>query len=209
MRLEVVVVDDHEMVRDGLVRLLTLQGRYKVTASLSCAEDVCDVFKDCLPDIIIMDLSMPGMGGVEAVRRMMQKWPELKIIIFSIYKNQRLAQHVLRLGARGYVTKNSDSATIVEAIESVIQGDKYVSADLALDVQDLENDLLSCLTVKEFDIFCCVSEGLSTQQISEKMFLSTKTIANNLSIIKKKLKVNSTSQMLHLAIREGLFIVDY
>ncbi len=211
MKLEVIVVDDHEMVRDGLVRLLTLEGRYKVTASLGSAEELYDIFKEYLPDIIIMDLSMPGMGGAEAVKRMILKWPTLKIIIFSIYKNQRLAQHLFKLGAKGYVTKSSKSVVVIEAMETVMAGEKFASPDLAIDMTeiDTDQDILASLSAKEFDILCFIGEGLSTQQISEKMFLSSKTIANNISIIKKKLNLNSTTELIHLAIKEGLVILDY
>jgi DNA-binding NarL/FixJ family response regulator len=211
MKLEVVVVDDHEMVRDGLVRLLTIQGRYKVIASLESAEALYESLKEHLPDIIIMDLSMPGMGGAEAVKRMLLKWPTLKIIIFSIYKNQRLAQHLFKLGAKAYVTKSSKSAVVVEAIDKVMAGGRFVSPDLAIDISevDVDKDALASLSAKEFDILCFIGEGLSTQQISEKMFLSSKTIANNLSIIKKKLNVNTTTKLIHLAIKEGLVIVDF
>ena len=211
MKLEVVVVDDHEMVRDGLIRLLTIQGRYRVTASLDSAEALYGSLKDHLPDILIMDLSMAGMGGAEAVKRMMLKWPELKIIIFSIYKNQRLAKHLFKLGAKAYVTKSSKSAVVVQAIDKVMAGDRFVSPDLAIDIDevDVDQDALASLSAKEFDILCFIGEGLTTQQISEKMFLSSKTIANNISIIKKKLGVINTTELIHLAIKEGLVIVDF
>jgi len=208
MKLEVVIVDDHQIVRDGLVRLLTLDGRYKVVACLGSAEELLAFLRHSCADIIIMDLSMPGMGGVEALRRVLLKWPEFFIIIFSIYQNPRLAKHVLKLGAKAYITKSSDSHVLVQGIEKIAAGGTFVSPDLRLESEVSGEDLLASLSTKEFDIFCCVSEGLSTQQISEKLFLSTKTIANNISIIKRKLKVNSGNQMMHLAIKEGLLVLD-
>jgi len=208
VKIEIVIVDDHQIVRDGLVRLLTLDGRYKVVACLSTAEELLTFLRQSCADIIIMDLSMPGMGGVEALRRVLLKWPELLLIIFSIYQNPRLAKHVLKLGAKAYITKSSDSHVLVEGIETIAAGGEFTSPDLRLGPEESGEDLLASLSAKEFDIFCCVSEGLSTQQISEKLFLSTKTIANNISIIKKKLRVNSGNQMMHLAIKEGLLLLD-
>jgi len=208
VKLEVVIVDDHQIVRDGLVRLLTLDGRYKVVACLSTAEELLTFLRQESADIIVIDLSMPGMGGVEALRRVLLKWPELFIIIFSIYQNPRLAKHVLKLGAKAYMTKSSDSHVLMEGIETIAAGGKFISPDLKMEPQESGEDLLASLSAKEFDIFRCVSEGLSTQQISEKLFLSTKTIANNISIIKKKLKLNSSNQMMHMAIKEGLLLLD-
>ena len=208
MKLDVVIVDDHQIVRDGLVRLLTLEGRYKVAACLSTAEELLFFLRQASADIIIMDLSMPGMGGVEALRRVLLKWPELNIIIFSIYQNPRLAKHVLKLGAKAYITKNSDSRVLIEGIETITAGGVFCSPDLGLGAGESNKDLLEGLSAKEFEIFCCVSEGLSTQQISEKLFLSTKTIANNVSIIKKKLRINSSNEMMHLAIKLGLLLLD-
>ncbi|EPJ55675.1 MAG: hypothetical protein OFPI_02850 [Osedax symbiont Rs2] len=209
MKLDIAIADDHEVVRDGLMRLLQLEGSYRVVSSFSTGEELLLSLRAALPDIVIMDLSMPGMGGVEAVRRLLLKCPSLKIIIFSIYKNPRLVKHLMKLGVRGYISKSSESQTIMLAIEGVAAGESIVSPDIEKGLASEQQIGLDSLSSKEFDIFRCLSEGLGTSEISEKLFLSQKTIANNISIIKKKLKVQSSNEMLHLAIKEGLFLSEY
>jgi len=207
MPLTVMIVDDHAVVRDGLKRLLSLE-EYQVIAAVGSAEELFSRCRNSLPDLVVMDLSMPGMGGVEGLRRLMSKWPELKVIIFSIYQNPRLANRVLSLGGKGYVTKSCESTVINEAIKTVLAGKQYLSPDISKASKANSNDPLHKLSAREFDIFRCIADGLETRQISEKLFLSEKTVANNISIIKKKLAVNSRSEMYHLAIREGLLLTD-
>lgn len=210
--LEVVLVDDHAIVRNGLRRVLEAGTQYTVVAEAESAEGLLEICRSHLPQLVLMDLSMPGMGGFEAVRRLRSKWPGLKVIIFSIYQNPQLVQRVLQAGAQGYITKNSSSDVIIDGIESVISGKTYISPDVR---DSLTADSLQCLSkpleqlsARELDVFRKVAEGLSTEQVANKLFLSEKTVANYIAIIKKKLNISSTAEIVHVALREGLLIAD-
>ena len=202
MPLEILIANDHEIVRSGLSRLLKLETPYRVVGSVGSAEDLIAHCQIKVPDLVILDLSMPGMGGVEAIRRLLSKWPKLKIVTFSIYQNPRLVKRILEMGGQGYISKNTASDIIIKGINSVLSGKKFVSPDIELKL--ISPEPLSDISASEFDIFRCVAEGMSTSQISDKLCLSEKTIANYISIIKKKINVSSTTEMVHVAFREGL-----
>lgn len=204
----IIIADDHAVVRDGLCRLLELSGCYRIEATVSSAEALLEACRTVLPDLIILDLEMPGMGGIEGLRRLLIKWPALKVTVFSIYHNTRLVKRVIEMGARGFITKSSESHIIVKGVKTVISGRRFVSPDIDIDLTAPSLDPISTLSSKEFDIFRCVAEGFSTQQISAKLFLSEKTIANNISIIKRKLGAVNSAELVHLAIREGLLLLD-
>ncbi len=206
MLLEVMIADDHAIVCSGLSRLLESQDKYIVTATASSGEELMVLCKNKLPDLVIADLSMPGMGGIELVRRLLVKWPLLNIAVFSIYQNPYLVNRLIDMGVKGYISKSSDTDTILSCIDAVSNGRNYISADIEKSAASPRP--LSTLSAREFDIFCCIAEGLGTKHASKKLFLSEKTIANNISIIKKKLNISSTTEMVHLAISEGLLIVE-
>ncbi|PCI58397.1 MAG: DNA-binding response regulator [Gammaproteobacteria bacterium] len=202
MPLKIIIADDHAIVRSGLALLLKSQLNYQVLASVSSGEQLIIECQHNVPDLIITDLSMPGISGVELIRRLLLKWPNIQIMIFSIYQNLYLIKRLIDMGVKGYISKNSDTDIILEGITAITQGENYISPDISLHTE--QGQPLSKLTAREFDIFCCVAKGLSTKKSSEKLYLSEKTIANNISIIKKKLKITSSIEMVHLAMLEGL-----
>ena len=204
----IIIADDHAVVRDGLCRLLESSGRYRVEGAVSSAEHLLEACRTALPDLIILDLAMPGMGGIEGLRRLLIKWPALNVAVFSIYHNTRLVQRLIEMGAKGFITKSSESHIIVKGVKTVISGRRFVSPDIDIDLATPSLDPISTLSSKEFDIFRCVAEGFGTQEISGKLFLSEKTIANNISIIKRKLGAANSAELVHLAIREGLLLMD-
>lgn len=207
MKHKLMIVDDHAVVRDGLLRLLETSGQYDVISQADSAEQAIAQCRNQLPELVIMDLSMPGMGGMEAIRRMRSKWPELKILVFSIYQNSQLAKRILEAGAQGYVTKSNSSDLLIEAINSVISGKSFVSPDISTESSPLfESKPLAKLSTRELDIFKRVAEGMNTEEISQTLFLSEKTVANNVSIIKKKLKASTTAELVHIALSEGLLM---
>jgi two-component system, NarL family, invasion response regulator UvrY len=206
MQTKLMIADDHDIVRSGLERLLTAQPQYNIIASVGDAKSLMEQCQQQLPELVITDLSMPGMGGIELVRRLKLKWPKLKIVIFSIYQNPHLVRRVLEMGVNGYISKSSATKVILTGIESVLDGLDFISPDINININLAQP--LSKLSAREFDIFYCIANGLTTKQISEKLFLSEKTIANNISLIKKKLCIISSTEMMHIALTEGLFFSD-
>ncbi len=209
----VIIADDHALVRDGVRRLLEAKNEYKVIAEADSAEQLLCLCKSHTPDLLIMDLSMPGMGGVEAIRRIRPKWPDLKILVFSMYKNTPLIKGVLEAGAHGYVTKSSKNTVLEEGVSTVMVGKSFISPDISetLNLESMERDFepLRQLSVRELEVFRRVAEGLTTEKIAEKLFISEKTVANHVSLIRKKLKVSTIAEMIHIAFKEGLLIADH
>jgi len=202
MSLKILIADDHAIVRSGLTLLLTSQLTYQVMKSVTNGEELLLECQHHLPDLIITDLSMPGIGGVELIRRLLLKWPKVNIMVFSIYQNPYLAKRLIDMGVKGYISKNSDTDIILTGITAIAQGETYISPGICLHTE--QEKPLSKLTAREFDIFCCIAKGLSAKQSSKKLFLSEKTVANNISLIKKKLKIASSIEIVHLAMLEGL-----
>jgi len=202
MSLKILIADDHAIVRSGMTLLLNSRPNYHVMAAVTNGEELLCACQQNLPDLIITDLSMPGIGGVELIRRLLLKWPNIHIMVFSIYQNPYLAKRLFDIGVKGYISKNSDTNVILAGIAAITQGETYISPDIFLHAE--QEMPFSKLTGRELDIFCCIAKGLSAKQSSEKLYLSEKTVANNISLIKKKLKISSTIEIVHLAIIEGL-----
>ncbi|UUO25401.1 response regulator transcription factor [Colwellia sp. M166] len=202
MPLKIVIADDHAIVRSGLTLLLNSLADYQVVASVINGEQLLHECQRELPDLIITDLSMPGIGGVELIRRLQLKWPNVDLMVFSIYQNPYLTSRLMAMGVKAYISKNSDTDIILAGITAITEGKSYLSPDI--DSHTKETQPLSKLTARELDIFCCIAKGLSTKQSSMKLYLSEKTVANNISIIKRKLKIASSIEMVHLAMLEGL-----
>ncbi len=202
MPLKIFIADDHAIVRSGLTLLLNSQPDYQVLETATNGEELLGECQHNLPDIIITDLSMPKIGGIELIRRLLLKWPQINIMVFSIYQNPYLTKRLIDIGVKAYISKNSDTEIILAGITAISQGKTYISADISLPTAQEKS--LSKLTARELDIFCCIAKGLSAKQSASKLFLSEKTVANNISIIKKKLNITSSIEIMHLAILEGL-----
>lgn len=202
MSLKILIADDHAIVRSGLTLLLNSELNYQVVDGAANGEQLLLKCQHNLPDLIITDLSMPGIGGVELIRRILLKWPNVNIMVFSIYQNPYLVKRLVDMGVKGYISKSSDTDILLAGITAIAHGKVYISPDICLYTE--QEKPLSKLTARELDIFCCIAQGLSAKQSSKKLFLSEKTVANNISLIKKKLKISSSIEIVHLAMLEGL-----
>lgn len=202
------LVDDHAIVREGYRSLLQKQDNMTVIAEASDGAEAYMKYKEHKPDVTVMDISMQGQGGLEAISRIKQLDSSAKILVFSMHQNPSFAVQATRAGALGYVTKSSDPDVLIRAIYDVQQKKYTLSADiaqaLALEKLGTESAALDQLTVREFEILRMLVETKSTQAIAETLNISPKTVANAHYIIKKKLDVNSDIELTHLAIKMNL-----
>ncbi|NQY26552.1 MAG: response regulator [Piscirickettsiaceae bacterium] len=205
--ISVMLTDDHEVVRSGLRRLLEQHDTITVVAETESGEQAYQQFGEYLPDVLVMDISMPGIGGLEALRRIKLRYHDAKIIIFSMHENTTFAVQALTAGAMGYVAKSSDAQDLVQAVISVSRGTNYLSPSIAekVTLQTLNDDNpVDKLTAREFEVFRLLAEGNVVDDISSLLNISYKTVANYQTLLKQKLGINSPVDLVRLAIKYEL-----
>lgn len=204
----IMLVDDHAIVREGYRSLLQKQDSMTVIAEASDGAEAYHSYKQHQPDVTVMDISMQGQGGLEAISRIKQLDAKAKIIVFSMHQKPSFAVQATRAGALAYVTKSSDPEVLIRAITDVNHNKYTLSPDIAqaLALEKLGNKsaALDQLTVREFEIFRMLVEAVSPANIAETLNISPKTVANSHYIIKKKLGVSSDIELTHLAIKMNI-----
>jgi two-component system invasion response regulator UvrY len=204
----ILLVDDHAIVREGYRSLLEKQPRLTVVAEAGDGAAAYRLFKAMRPDLVIMDLTMPGFGGIEAIKRMRQWESTARILVFTMHQNAAFAVQAIRAGARGYVTKSSAPETLVRAAFDVLEGRIALSADidheLALGRVGEAQAATDVLTPREFEILRLLLAEKSTDDIAEILHVSPKTVANTRYLIKSKLGVTSDIELVLVALRQGV-----
>ncbi len=207
--INVLLVDDHLVVREGYKQLLE-KANIKVIAEASNGEEAYSFFDTIIPDVTIMDISMPGISGIETIKKVKNKYPKTKILAFSMHDDMIFTSRAIEAGASGYVTKSSAPTVLVEAVRTVFDNKRYISPDLAkkiaLNGVNEMNEIKS-LSDREFEVFRLLASGKSLDEISEILSLDYKTIANIQSRIKYKLKIENKSQLILAAIKFNILIV--
>ncbi len=203
----ILLVDDHAVVRAGYRRFLETEPDYRVTAEAGSGEEAYAMLQTSQPDVVVLDLSMPGRGGLSTLRRMKLRWPLLPVLVCSMHDNLAFAIQAMRAGANGYMTKSSDPAFMVTAVRKVLAGTSVMSPDMAVKLGSApglasEQPTLG-LTVREFEIFRMIAAGRSHDEIANLLSVSTKTVANNHSLIKQKLGINTDIELFQLAVGCG------
>jgi len=206
--LRVVLADDHAVVREGYRRLLERTEDIVVVAEAASGEEAYRVICELRPDVAVLDISLPGIGGIEVVRRVTARLPEQKILMFSMHEDTVFSSRALQAGARGYVTKSAAPEVLVEAVRLVAAGKLYISnemaQELALQMLPGREKPIDALSAREFEVFRLLVAGHSLQEISRILCLSYKTVANYQSNIKQKLDVSNTAQVVRVALHHGL-----
>jgi len=204
----VMLVDDHAVVRMGFRLLLESSPDIKVVAEAENGEDAVRRFAEVKPDVVVMDISMPGIGGLEAIDRILAKDPGVRILVLSAHEDAMHARRVLKAGAAGYLTKRSAAEELIQAIRQVRQGKTFLEPEIA---QQLAMEQLSgnrnpvdTLSEKEFKVFLALAKGQSVQEIAEVMSLSPRTVGTHLYNIKQKLGASNSAELAIIAIRAGL-----
>lgn len=197
LRTKIILVDDHAAVRAGYRRYLELEEEFKVVGEASNAEQAQQIIQteDC--DVIVLDISMPGQSGLDLIKRILIKWPEIKVVILSMHDSPVVAHKALAQGAKAYVTKSSDPEELIEAIEFTMGGRTYLSKDVRTPEQ-VE------LTARETDIIRLLVEGKTIDETALSLGISSKTVSNNLSQIRSKLDLQTDFELARWAIEKGL-----
>jgi DNA-binding NarL/FixJ family response regulator len=204
----IVLVDDHAVVRAGVRRLLEQEPLFEVIGEAESGEKAYQIFGELKPDVMVMDLSMPGMGGLESIRRILMRYEKAKILVLSMHEDLSFANQALKLGAKGYLTKNTLADDLVKSIETVTQGDVFLSDEIAkkMAMQSISGnqDPVHELSAREFEIFRLLAEGLDIEAIASTLNISSKTVSNYQTMIKQKLNINTPIELIRYAIKVGV-----
>jgi two-component system invasion response regulator UvrY len=207
--IRVLLVDDHAVVRTGFRLLLQAKPDVAVVGEAESGEAACQRYIELSPDVVVMDIAMPGMGGIEALRRIRAHDPQARVLALSAHDDPMHARRALREGALGFLSKRSAPEALLEAVGSVGVGQRYidprVAQRLALDdIDGTESSPIKRLSEREFDVFIRLARGASVQRIAEDLRLSASTVGTHLYNVKQKLGVSNQSELTLLAIRYGL-----
>jgi two-component system, NarL family, invasion response regulator UvrY len=207
--IRVLLVDDHAVVRTGFRLLLQAHPEISVIGEAESGESACQRYLELMPDVVVMDLAMPGMGGLEALRRIRAHHPQARVLTLSAHDDPLHAQRALREGARGFLSKRSAPEALLEAIVTVGAGRRYLDAELAQKLALAETEgggksPVERLSEREFEVFVRLASGNTVQRIADDLKLSASTVGTHLYNIKQKLGVSNQSELTLIAIRHGL-----
>jgi len=207
--IKVLLVDDHELIRNGIKRLLQDVAGIKVVGEGSTGEEAIRLAKELMPDVVVMDVQMPGIGGLEATRKMIRHNPDIKILALTVCIDEPYPSRLLQAGAAGYLTKGSHPDEMVRAIRTLHSGQRYISPEIAQQLAlkrftKPEESPLDILSERELQIMLMITSGQKVQEISEKLCLSPKTVNSYRYRIFEKLSINNDVELTLLAIRLGL-----
>ena len=207
-QINVMLVDDHAVVRMGFKMLLESASEIRVIAEAENGEAGIKGYMEHKPDVVVMDITMPGMGGMEAIERILAKDSNAKILVLSAHEDSVHPKRVLNAGAMGYLTKRSAAEELIKAIRTVAGGKKYIEASVAqqMAIQQLsgEQNPVDVLSEREFEVFMSLAKGKTTNEIAETLFLSPRTVGTHLYNIKQKLNANNSAEIALIAMRSGL-----
>lgn len=207
--IKVMLVDDHRLVRTGLRRVLAEAADMDVIAEASSGEEALELMRGKTPDVVLMDINMPGIGGLEATRRIVQKYPGVKVIVVTMHLEEPYPSRMLGAGASGYVSKDSAADEVIAAIRRVWAGGHYVAADVAGNmaaslVKGRSDSPFELLSQRETQVMLMVTQGYSTQEISDRLHLSPKTVSTYRYRLFEKLGVSNDVELTRMAMRYGL-----
>jgi two-component system invasion response regulator UvrY len=206
--INVMLVDDHAVVRMGFKMLLETDADIKVVCEAESGEQAIQRYVEFKPHVVVMDITMPGIGGLEAIERILAKDSAATILVLSAHEDSVHPKRVLNAGAMGYLTKRSAAEEMIKAIRVVASGKKYLEAGVAqqMAIQQLSGDQnpVDVLSPREFEVFMALAKGKTTNEIAETLFLSPRTVGTHLYNIKQKLNANNSAEIALIAMRSGL-----
>ena len=211
--IDVMLVDDHDLVRSGIKHILDAASGVRVVLEANSGEEAIKLARDHRVDVVLMDVKMPGIGGLEATRKLLRSDPDLKVLVVTICSNEIFPARLLQVGAAGYLTKGASAEEMVKAIKSVYVGQRYISPEVARSlalkhVSDSQSSPLEELSEREMQVMLMITMGVRVQDIAEKLCLSPKTVNSYRYRIFEKLTVKNDVELTLFAIRQGLIESD-
>lgn len=215
MKIKVLITDDHQLFREGLVRLLFSAEDIEVVAEAEDGLDAIEKVNHYKPDVLLIDIAMPEMNGIDVTRILKNKMPELKIITVSMHSDKQYVRGALAAGADGYLLKKCTYRQLTDAIYTVHSGKKFLSGEITemvvngyLEPSNNDSDAYSLLSEREKEIFILYADGKSTREIGEELFISVKTVGTHKQHILEKLNLKNNSDMVKYALKKGLIQLD-
>lgn len=207
--INVLLVDDHELVRTGIRKILDEVKGLKVIGEASTGEEAVQFCRKTEPDVVLMDMNMPGIGGLEATKKIIRYSPDIKVIVLTVYTEDPIPTKVMQIGAAGYLTKSAGPDEMVNAIRAVNSGQRYITPDIAQQMalsqfKSSEENPFNLLSERELQIMLMITRGEKVPDISEQLMLSSKTINSYRYRMFEKLNVGNDVELTHLAIRHGM-----
>ncbi|UCD28227.1 MAG: response regulator transcription factor [Planctomycetota bacterium] len=211
--IKIVIADDHQLVREGIKRILAEEEEFEIVAEASNGEQVIDMVREHNPDVVLMDITMPGFDGMETTRRLIKnRTKTLRVVILTMHADEHYAARLMRMGATGYVVKDAAPSELAEAIRTAHQGRRYVSTplrdSLALRfIEGLEDEPIDTLTDREFQVLSRLAMGATNREIADELSVSVKTIdAHRLNLL-AKLRLRNNSELTKFAMQNGIIQV--
>jgi two-component system invasion response regulator UvrY len=206
--IRVFLVDDHPVVRDGYRRLLDSNPDIEVVAEAEDGEQACEQYPQVNPDVVVLDLNMPGIGGIETISRLRAKDQNAHILVFSMHDSPIMINRALEAGASGYLTKSSAAAQMIDAVHKVAAGKPFLNHHVIPEIMDKRQqgnpDPLKALSKREFAVFCRLADGHSVAEIAKELSISPKTVGVHQTNIMHKLELRNAAELTRLAIRAGV-----
>lgn len=203
--ISVFVIDDHAILRSGVVRLLAESGGMVVVGEAEGVEPALDQIEVSAPSVVLLDLDMPGMGGIDGCREILRRWPTMGVVILSMHDDPIMARRAFAAGARGYVVKTAADAELISAISTVAAGGRFVNATMgALLASGSGESRIDVLTGREVDVLRLLALGHTNQEIAAELFLSARTVESHRAHIMRKLGVSTRAELVRVALENRL-----
>ena len=215
-KIKVLVADDHTILRQGIKSLLANEEEIEVIGEAKDGREALTIIEETLPDVILMDIAMPGLNGLEATRRIKKKFPRMKVLVLTMYTNEEYIFQILNAGANGYLVKETAFQDLISAIKAVYKNEAFMSPSISKKVinsyikraQNDEEVTCEVLTTREREILQLIAEGNSSKKIAELLFISPKTVETHRTHIMDKLNIHNRTGLVKYAIRKGIVDVE-
>ena len=214
-KIKIILVDDHQMFRDGVRSVLSDEENIDIVGEVGAAEDLYELLILQKPDLIITDISLPGISGIEIAKYVSKNYPEVKILILSMHSNEEFITKALNAGANGYLPKDTSMTELLEAINAIYKGDNYFNKNISdtilksiINKSKNETSEQETLTKREKEVITLVVDGLTNKEIAEKLFISIRTVDSHKNNIMQKLNLKSSVELVKYAIKNNLAKID-